>query len=78
MPVSLMTSYFSTQIQDLQNIYTAKTYWVTFAIIMAISFIAVFFLSRVLVTVTESLESSVRKTSRWCTEKFSRKPKNGV
>ncbi|KAL2043302.1 hypothetical protein N7G274_003608 [Stereocaulon virgatum] len=39
MPVSLMTGYFSTQIQDLQGIYTAKTYWVCFAVIMALSFI---------------------------------------
>lgn len=39
MPVSLMTGYFSTQIQDFQGIYTAKTYWVCFAVIMALSFI---------------------------------------
>jgi hypothetical protein len=39
MPVSLMTGYFSTQIQDLQGIYTAKTYWACFAVIMALSFI---------------------------------------
>lgn len=74
MPVSLMTSYFSTQIPDLQNIYTAKTYWVTFAIVMTISFISLFFLSRVLVTVTESMESRVRIISKWCS-KFGRKPK---
>ncbi|KAL2059641.1 hypothetical protein ABVK25_000934 [Lepraria finkii] len=39
MPVSLMTGYFSTQIQDLQGIYTAKTYWICFAVIMALSFV---------------------------------------
>ena len=38
MPVSLMTGYFSVQIVDLQGIYTAKTYWVCFAVIMALSF----------------------------------------
>lgn len=39
MPVSLMTGYFSTQIQDLQGIYTAKTYWICFAVIMTLSFL---------------------------------------
>ena len=39
MPVSLMTGYFSTQIQDVQGIYTAKTYWICFAVIMALSFV---------------------------------------
>ena len=39
MPVSLMTAYFSVQIEDLQGAYTATTYWVCFAVIMAISFL---------------------------------------
>ena len=32
-----MTAYFSTQIQDLQNIYTAKTYWLSFLVITILS-----------------------------------------
>ena len=39
MPVSLMTAYFSTQIDDLAGVYTAKTYWISFAVIMALSFL---------------------------------------
>ena len=39
MPVSLMTGYFSIQIPEVQNAYTAKTYWVCFAVIMALSFL---------------------------------------
>lgn len=39
MPVSLMTGYFSVQIDDLSGLYTAKTYWVSFAVIMALSFV---------------------------------------
>ncbi|KAL9103790.1 MAG: hypothetical protein Q9163_001199 [Psora crenata] len=35
MPVSLMTGYFSVQIADLEGVYTAKTYWVCFAVIKA-------------------------------------------
>jgi hypothetical protein len=39
LPVSLMTAYFSVQIQDLQGVYTAKTYWVCFAVITGLSVI---------------------------------------
>ena len=39
MPVSLMTAYFSTQLSDLANIYSIKTYWICFAVIMSLSFV---------------------------------------
>ena len=39
MPVSLMTNYFSTQIEDLQGTYTFKTYWICFGVIMFLSII---------------------------------------
>ena len=39
MPVSLMTAYFSVQIDDLQGAYTSTTYWACFAVIMTLSFI---------------------------------------
>jgi len=32
-----MTGYFSVQIQDLQGVYTAKTYWIAFAVVVGIS-----------------------------------------
>ncbi|KAL1954246.1 hypothetical protein VTO42DRAFT_1479 [Malbranchea cinnamomea] len=38
LPVSLMTAYFSTEIQELQN-YTARTYWIAFAVIMFLSIV---------------------------------------
>jgi hypothetical protein len=39
-----MTAYFSTQIPDLQNAYSAKTYWLTFMVItiLSILFLVVF------------------------------------
>ncbi|KAI9738607.1 MAG: hypothetical protein M1834_008111 [Cirrosporium novae-zelandiae] len=40
LPVSLMTGYFSVQITDLEGVYTAKTYWICFAVILALSAIA--------------------------------------
>ena len=39
MPVSLMTGYFSVQIPELTNVYSAKTYWICFAVIMFLSFL---------------------------------------
>jgi hypothetical protein len=42
LPVSLMTSYFSIQISDLQGIYTSKEYWYAFAGVMGVSFLGVF------------------------------------
>lgn len=57
LPVSLMTSYFSIQIQELQGVYTAKTYWISFAVIMVLSFVALFIFSSVLVGLSTSLST---------------------
>ncbi|CAF9940867.1 MAG: hypothetical protein ALECFALPRED_008890, partial [Alectoria fallacina] len=43
MPVSLMTAYFSTQLSDLTNLYTIKTYWICFAVIMSLSLVGLVF-----------------------------------
>ena len=39
MPVSLMTAYFSTQLHNLENLYTIRTYWICFAVIATLSFL---------------------------------------
>ena len=54
-----MTSYFSVQIPDLQN-YTGKDYWDTFAIIVSISFMFLFFFSRLLMWITDVLDAMVK------------------
>lgn len=64
LPVSLMTSYFSVQIADLQGVYTSKQYWYAFAVIMSISVLALFFFSRLLMWATETLDSVVKKGDR--------------
>ncbi|KFY04101.1 hypothetical protein O988_00978 [Pseudogymnoascus sp. VKM F-3808] len=61
LPVSLMTSYFSVQIKELDGVYTVKTYWVTFAVIMVLSFVALFMFSRVLVGVGTAVAKQVDK-----------------
>lgn len=42
MPVSVLTGYFSTQIKDLQDVYTARTYWISFAVTVVLSVMFLF------------------------------------
>ncbi|TVY54071.1 hypothetical protein LCER1_G005000 [Lachnellula cervina] len=65
LPVSLMTSYFSVQIDDLQGVYTAKQYWYAFAVIMSISVLALFFFSRLLMWFTETLDATTKRCGKW-------------
>ncbi|KAI1410767.1 hypothetical protein F5Y13DRAFT_166759 [Hypoxylon sp. FL1857] len=48
LPISFMTSYFSVQIEDLYIYWTGKTYWYAFAVIASVSFVSLFFFSRLL------------------------------
>lgn len=40
LPVSLMMSYFSTQLSGVQ--YTVQTFWISFAIVFFLSWLALF------------------------------------
>ncbi|EXJ88408.1 hypothetical protein A1O1_05338 [Capronia coronata CBS 617.96] len=44
LPVSLMTAYFSVQLPEITELYTLKTYWLTFLVvaILSIAFLLVF------------------------------------
>jgi hypothetical protein len=64
LPISFLTSYFSTQINDLQDTFTAKNYWTAFAIIMSLSFLALFFFSRLLMYVTETLDAWTKQVTQ--------------
>ena len=61
-----MTSYFSVQVTGIENVYTARDYWTAFAIFISISFLALFFFSRMLMWVTETLDSWVNNFSKAC------------
>lgn len=37
LPVSLLTAYFSIQVGDLQDMYSLRTYWTSFGIVMVVS-----------------------------------------
>jgi hypothetical protein len=43
MPVTLLTSYFSIQFRD--TTFTIKSYWLAFAVVLAISFVFLFLFS---------------------------------
>lgn len=55
MPVSLMTAYFSVQIEDLQGAYTSTTYWACFAVVMALSVLLLFVFGKI----SNTLEGTV-------------------
>ncbi|RYP59990.1 hypothetical protein DL770_010097 [Monosporascus sp. CRB-9-2] len=48
LPISFMTSYFGVEISDLNNYWTADTYWYSFAWIASLSFLCLFFFGRML------------------------------
>lgn len=64
LPVSLVTSYFSIQIQELQGVYTAKTYWVSFTVTLVLSFIVLFLFSRFLMHTMERIETQLKETGK--------------
>ncbi|KJR85274.1 uncharacterized protein SPSK_08677 [Sporothrix schenckii 1099-18] len=70
LPISFMTSYFSVQIPDLTDGYTARTYWGAFAVIASISFLSLFFFSKVLMFLSESLDHWADSGSRWTWERI--------
>lgn len=59
LPISFMTSYFSIQIPELTNNYTGTTYWVAFAVVATMSFLSLFFFSRLLMVVSDVLDEKI-------------------
>ena len=58
LPITFMTSYFSVQIPGLLDGYTARTYWGAFGVIAFISFLCLFFFSRVLMWMSDRLDDT--------------------
>ncbi|ORY66346.1 uncharacterized protein BCR38DRAFT_177777 [Pseudomassariella vexata] len=56
LPISFMTSYFSIQIEDLYQWWTAGTYWYAFAVIATGSFLCLFFFGRLLMFFSDVLD----------------------
>ena len=51
-----MTSYFSVQIEDLFKYWDGSTYWNAFAVIASVSFVSLFFFSRLLMFFSDVLD----------------------
>ncbi|KAG4032370.1 hypothetical protein MFRU_007g02740 [Monilinia fructicola] len=64
LPVSLMTSYFSTQLSDIENKYSLYDYWVGFGVVVSASFVCLFFFSKLLMWVTETLDIWAKNLGR--------------
>ncbi|KAI2466387.1 hypothetical protein F4781DRAFT_405962 [Annulohypoxylon bovei var. microspora] len=56
LPISFMTSYFSVQIEDLYTAWTGTTYWYSFAVIASVSFVSLFFFSRLLMLFSDIMD----------------------
>ncbi|KAH8905140.1 hypothetical protein BR93DRAFT_960246 [Coniochaeta sp. PMI_546] len=76
LPISFITSYFSVQITELNNAYTAKTYWYTFAVVATVSFISLFFFSKLLMFVIDTLDEVADVLSRKVGKTFGRNRKH--
>ncbi|KAI9644656.1 hypothetical protein NHQ30_006680 [Ciborinia camelliae] len=64
LPVSLMTSYFSTQLSDIENKYSLYDYWVGFGVVVSASFVCLFFFSKLLMWITETLDIWAKSLGR--------------
>ncbi|KAJ4413778.1 hypothetical protein N0V82_008322 [Gnomoniopsis sp. IMI 355080] len=64
LPISFMTSYFSIQVPDLADHWTGTTYWVSFAVVATLSFMSLFFFSRLLMVVSDVLDEKIHNFQR--------------
>ncbi|KAI1770904.1 hypothetical protein F4818DRAFT_431439 [Hypoxylon cercidicola] len=65
LPIGFMTSYFSVQIEDLYTYWHGTTYWYAFAVIASVSFVSLFFFSRILVFFIDVLEDWSAVIGNW-------------
>ncbi len=60
-----MTSYFSIQIEDLYRYWTGSTYWYAFAVIASVSFVSLFFFSRLLMFFSDVMDDWAAAIGDW-------------
>jgi Mg2+ and Co2+ transporter CorA len=65
LPISFITSYFSVEIPGFLESYTGRTYWIAITTTICVSFLALFFFSRMLMFLSEILEE-------WATSSIAR------
>jgi len=72
MPISFVTSYFSVEIPGFLDSYTDKSYWIAFVVVIGVSFMALFFFSRMLMFLSEILEEWATSAVRWLRQSLRR------
>ncbi|KAI0109554.1 hypothetical protein GGR51DRAFT_511934 [Nemania sp. FL0031] len=65
LPISFLTSYFSIQIEDLYTYWHGTDYWYSFAVIASVSFVSLFFFSRLLMFFSDTLDMWASQTGVW-------------
>ncbi|KAI1180493.1 hypothetical protein F4777DRAFT_249811 [Nemania sp. FL0916] len=65
LPISFLTSYFSVQIEDLYTHWHGTDYWYSFAVIASVSFVSLFFFSRLLMFFSDTLDDWAFQVARW-------------
>ncbi|RYC63947.1 hypothetical protein CHU98_g2270 [Xylaria longipes] len=71
LPISFLTSYFSIQIEDLYMYWHGTDYWYSFAVIASVSFLCLFFFSRLLMFASDTLDEWASQIMQWF-RRFSR------
>ncbi|KAI1115246.1 hypothetical protein F5Y14DRAFT_450334 [Nemania sp. NC0429] len=72
LPISFLTSYFSIQIKDLYDYWTGTDYWYSFAVIASLSFVCLFFFSRLLMFFSDTLDGWAIQIMLWFREVWRR------
>ncbi|KAI1492650.1 hypothetical protein F5X96DRAFT_625501 [Biscogniauxia mediterranea] len=70
LPISFMTSYFSVQIEDLYATWRGTDYWYSFAVIASVSFVCLFFFSRLLMFCSDVMDDWAMQIGRWFRRMF--------
>ncbi|KAI0548560.1 hypothetical protein F4679DRAFT_550050 [Xylaria curta] len=65
LPISFLTSYFSIQIEDLYTYWHGTDYWYSFAVIASVSFLCLFFFSRLLMFASDTLDEWASHIMQW-------------
>ncbi|KAI1754988.1 hypothetical protein F4782DRAFT_527718 [Xylaria castorea] len=65
LPISFLTSYFSIQIEDLYQYWHGTDYWYSFAVIASVSFLCLFFFSRLLMFASDTLDEWASHIMQW-------------
>ncbi|KAH9891520.1 hypothetical protein F4778DRAFT_795645 [Xylariomycetidae sp. FL2044] len=65
LPIGFLTSFFSIQIQDLYSNWRGVDFWHLFAVVASVSFVSLFFFSRLLIFFSDVMDEWAAKVAYW-------------